>query len=99
MGIETVVENEVLHTESIEVAVEERVDMEADVKRAFEKVWQDAEDRANDRVQEVLSKHQEVEDLYKMKEIELETVHVVYKERLESECARADKLEKEVQDA
>merc|ERR1712217_700276 len=99
MGIETVVENEVLHTERIEVAVEEKVDMESDVKRAFEKVWQDAEARANDRMQEVLSKHQEVEDLFKMKEVELEMVREDYEERLETEHARADKLEKSVQDA
>merc|ERR1712217_105102 len=99
MGIETVVENEVLHTERIEVAVEEKVDMESDVKRAFEKVWQDAEARANDRMHEVLSKHQEAEDLYKLKDVELEMVRVDYEERLETECARADKLEKAVQDA
>merc|ERR1712039_382455 len=46
-----------------------------------------------------MGKHQEAEDLYKMKEVELEMVRVDFEERLESECARADKLEKEVQDA
>merc|ERR1719291_491011 len=96
--IETVVENEGLNTESIEVAVEDKVDMESDVKRAFEKVWQDAEDRASERVQEALSKHQEAEDLCKMKEVELEMMRVDYEERLETEYARADKLEKAVQD-
>merc|ERR1712190_272512 len=96
---ETTVESEGLNTESIEVAVEDQVDMESDVKRAFEKVWQDAEDRANERIQEALSKHQEAEDLYKMKEVEFEMLRVDYEERLETEHARADKLEKSKQDA